>query len=201
MIIWLKVFSYPSLHLSIYFILFLLLFLVRAKGGNRGSISRLHVEVSNIWVLFVFYFSAFGITCNVAEMKEKVRDLQRFYRHINQKETFPLNGFFPQGCLSFIYSNKALRLINASIPSLTPSGLGLSATTSTVKPNSSSKYPAVVPPILATNVLLSSPCSSNPLFTLPVFSSNQSKAIKISLEPCVEKTSTHLTPSSSSSSS
>lgn len=71
----------------LYFI-FTFFFLARAKGGNRGSISRLHVEVSNIWVLFVFYFSAFGITCNVAEMKEKVRDLKRFYRHINQKETF-----------------------------------------------------------------------------------------------------------------
>lgn len=53
------------------FIYLLYFFLVRAKGGNRGSISRLHVEGSNIWVLFVFYFSAFGITCNVAEMKRR----------------------------------------------------------------------------------------------------------------------------------
>lgn len=55
------------------------------------------MEVSNIWVLFVLYFRLLGyITCNVAGMKARLRDLQRFYKHINEKELFPLNGITTQ---------------------------------------------------------------------------------------------------------
>lgn len=49
------------------------------------------MEVSNIWVLFVFYFRLLGyITCNVAEMKARVkRSIVLLQRHLNGKGNIP----------------------------------------------------------------------------------------------------------------